>query len=146
MRASVEEAVTMLLEAEDDNPDARKISELFQLDIRSDDTTLDGLGPEQVRQIHQSATDLEETLCAKGVFLVVDRDVLKDGNTWIKCVQADFVAADYVPAQRYLGWMKMTTQSVADLWFHLEYRSVGLDEFAPLTIGGMHLEIWEGAD
>lgn len=152
MRAAVEEELSVLLEVEDDDPDARKLLELFRLDIQSDATTLDGLDLEQVRKIHQSATDLQENLSTKEVFLVADQDVLEDDNTWIKCVQADYVAADYIPrnsrngGQRYFGWMKMGTGLVADLWFQLLFRSGGLDEFAPLTIGGMHLEVWEGTD
>lgn len=147
MRESVGEAIATLLEAEDDDPDVLKLSELFHLDVQSDAATLDGLDFDQIRQVHQSAADLDGTLCTKGVFLVADRDVFEDNdNTPIKCVQANYMATDYDSAERYFGWMKMTTQSVADLWFQLEFRSGGLDEFAPQTIDGMHLEIWEGAD
>jgi hypothetical protein len=146
LRASVHEAITVLLETEDDDPDAQKLSKLFHLDIRSDAATMDGLDLDQVREIHRSAAGLDGDLCTKSVLLVADRDVFKDDSTWIKCVDTNYMAADYDSAERYFGWMKMTTESVADLWFQLEFRSGGLEEFAPRTIGGMHLEVWEGAD
>ena len=147
MRESVKGALAMLDGVKDD---AQILSELFHLDLRSDAATLDGLNLDQIRQIHQSSTDLDNTICHKEAFLVADQDVLEDDNTWIKCVEADYVAPNHVPfsprhfGPRYFGWMKMTTGSVADLWFVLEILYRELSVFAPRTIGGMHLVIWDG--
>jgi hypothetical protein len=75
------------------------------------------------------------------VFLVAD------ATTTIKCVDADYQAADHIPqnrrlgTQRYFGWMPMLASCVAELW--IELGVFPLQNIAPATIGGSHLEVWD---
>ncbi|RYP65974.1 hypothetical protein DL771_008021 [Monosporascus sp. 5C6A] len=141
---------------DDDDAQAReKLSSLFRLDARSDAGLLQHASMDQVRQLYQDnqgGSPLNADLPTHRYFLLADAEVLEDagrGEFWVKCVQPDYVAADYVPknarlggGQRYFGWMKMTTRSVFDLWRELDTRH--LEGIAPQTIGGMHLVMWDG--
>lgn len=84
------------------------------------------------------------------VFFVVDEesiDSIMEKEPWIKCVQVDYDAAQYVPknrrvgGQRYFGWIIMTASSVLGLWESLTDQDLHL--IAPPTIGGLHLTVWD---
>lgn len=134
---------------------ALQLLSLFRLDLHSDPATLKDADMDRVRQIYRDAVEgvpmhADRQSCFR-LFLLVDDEVLAgaaNGESWIKCVQVDYDAADYVPrntrvgGQRYFGWMKMTTRSLLDLWSSLQ--SWDLQRIAPPTIGGMHLEVWDG--
>ncbi|KAL1597105.1 hypothetical protein SLS60_008687 [Paraconiothyrium brasiliense] len=153
IQSEAKTATASVTESNEDDPDFQKLWSLFHLDVHSDATSLSGLDMDQLREVHRKNNaglnlNDEYTFCTQGVFLLADEEVFADGNAWIKCVQADYVAADYVPknprypTQRYFGWMKMTTRSVADLWYQLGIFR-GLEVIAPQTIGGMHLVVWD---
>ena len=95
------------------------------------------------------------------MFFVADEEVLSDSNPFslfdsnvssasplVKCVKADYEAAEHVPrntrlgwGQRYLGWMLMKCAEVVELWKELELND--LQRIAPKRIGGSHLVVWE---
>lgn len=154
IRSEAKEETAIVTDSDENDPVFQKVWELFRLDVHSDAATLDGLDLDQLREVHKNnngglTMKSEYAWRRQGVFLVADSEVFEDDGSWIKCVQADYVAADFQPrsgrhgSQRYFGWMKMTTESVADLWDQMGVFE-GLDTIAPPTIGGMHLEIWNG--
>jgi hypothetical protein len=159
IRADVAQQVTGTDEAQQADPIAAHILSLFRLDARSDVETLDGFDVEQVRNAYKNKVGGEPMNVnqrGRRCFLLVDKDVLEEHETksdiqghrlWVKCVEADYVASDYIPkntrlgGQRYFGWMKMSTRSVPQLWSILGLR--WLSDVAPATTG----EVWhEEAD
>jgi hypothetical protein len=143
-----------VLEADEDGTGttAQQMLSLLRLDFRSDADTLRDLDMDQVRQVflnHAGGKPVNTELRWFGAFLLADEEVLADvpiatiPERWIKCIQADYIAADYVSKdprrlpQRYFGWMKMTTRSLLELWDQLTRRE--LYSIAPETIGGAHL-------
>lgn len=90
------------------------------------------------------------------VFLFADTEVLSNADAFfVKCVEADYEATDYVPKfvrsrgglmdeQYYFGWMPMKVAEVVALWKELECNE--LEDLAPHKIEGCSLvspEIWE---
>jgi hypothetical protein len=152
IQSEAKEETAIVTGSDENDPTFQKVWQLFRLDVHSDAATLDGLDLDQLREVHNNNNppiEGEYMWRRQGVFLVADSEVFGDDGSWIKCVQADYVAADHVSRnkrygpQRYFGWMKMTTQSVADLWEQMGM-SVDFETIAPPTIGGMHLVIWDG--
>ncbi|KAF2731445.1 hypothetical protein EJ04DRAFT_367798 [Polyplosphaeria fusca] len=135
------------------NPVAQQIMSLFRLDARSKFELLNNLEMDQVRQLYKDGVGgqpMNSDERSRRCFLLADDEVLEGvsyNESWVKCVDVDYIAADHIPrntrlgGQRYFGWMKMATQSVSQLWDMLGSRHlVGI---APPTIGGSHLTVWE---
>lgn len=114
----------------DEDPDAAsKLISLFRLDSRSDQNTQAGLTLDQLRDHYKNSVD-GTPMNTEGlrIFLVADEEVLtavSGGILWIKCVQADYEAADYVPKntrvwgggrQTFFGWGKLTLRSLVEFW------------------------------
>jgi hypothetical protein len=145
-----EEALSITYSAPDD-PEFQEIWSLFRLDARSD-AALAGLDMEQLRSVYDAGNGGEPMNAdypTHRVFLLADDEVLADvGADIVKCVDANYRAADYASqnprlgGQRYFGWMPMKAGSAAELWTNLDMRFI--DEIAPLTIGGSHLVVWDG--
>jgi hypothetical protein len=141
-------------------PAAPTLRSLFHLDPRSDPDTLDGASMEHVRKLYQegeaSPRDgkrpiMHENELTHRYFLLADAEVLDAvgrGDFWVKCVQADYADADYVPrnpfagGQTYFGWTKMTTRSILELWSDLTVRD--LVDVAPRVIEGKQREYYDG--
>lgn len=138
---------------EKDDAHVGPILGLLRLDFRSDAALLDNAGMDQLRHVYKEATGgvpMNADEPNYRVFLFVDEESMAsitDKEPWIKCVQVDYDAAQYVPrnrrvgGQRYYGWMKMNASSVFGLWEQLTDRD--LYEIAPPTIGGFHLVVWD---
>ena len=138
--------------ATEDDAGFQEIWSLFRMDSRSD-AALAGLDMDQLRQRYNNGDGgppMNQDHRSHQVFLVADDEVLSsvDATTTImKCVDADYQAADHVPqnwrlgTQRYFGWMPMLASCVAELWVELEI--FPLQRIAPATIGGSHLEVWD---
>ncbi|KAF9871212.1 hypothetical protein CkaCkLH20_11381 [Colletotrichum karsti] len=159
IRAQVAEELDVHREDDDQQETIDQLLNLFRIDFRSDATLLQGKSIDELRQLFLNPADTGDTrppLNADaptrppqyGYFLLADTEVLGSPDSWVKCVQADYMAANYVPrnarvgGQRYFGWMKMTTRSLLELWNELAARA--LDSIAPETVGGMHLITWDG--
>ena len=137
----------------EESPKYKEICSLFRLNTQSDASTLDGLGRDQVRQIHLAIPShaTNSAYRSRRVFLLADEDVLTGQYLgWLKCVDLDYQETVYDPQwnsrgmrQRYFGWTKMTTGSVLGLWN--ESGDHGLECIAPPSVGGEVLEIWESA-
>ncbi|KAH7093222.1 hypothetical protein FB567DRAFT_170067 [Paraphoma chrysanthemicola] len=133
-----------------DNPAVQQLWSLFRLDARSD-PALDSLSMEQLRLLYRNGdggVPMNADFRSHRVFLLADEEVLSDADAClIKCVEADYEAADHVPrntrlgGQRYFGWMPMRSAEIMELWKELE--SEDLSTIAPPTIGGSHLSLWE---
>ncbi|KAH7377901.1 hypothetical protein BKA66DRAFT_421812, partial [Pyrenochaeta sp. MPI-SDFR-AT-0127] len=96
---SAESGLNMLNEAEDDPLTTTKVFTLFELDARSDPTTLEGLILELVRELCNEGTGgqpMNTTGITWRVFILADAKVLADPDV-IKCVAADYNAAEWVP-------------------------------------------------
>lgn len=89
---------------------------------------------EEVRQLYHDDTGGEPLNSGRGswqVFVLVDEEVLANPSI-IKCVGADYKAADFVPkntryyGQRYLGWLRMFLcapfYSVAGTGYHFIWK------------------------
>lgn len=138
--------------ATEDDASFQEIWSLFRMDARSD-AALAGLDMDQLRQRYNNGDGgppMNKDHRSHHVFLVADDEVLSSVDattTTIKCVDADYQAADLIPrnwrlgTQRYLGWMPMLASCVAELWVELGF--FPLQKFAPATIGGSHLEVWD---
>ncbi|KAH6639117.1 hypothetical protein C7974DRAFT_126550 [Boeremia exigua] len=135
---------------EADDPAVQEIWSLFRLDARSD-PALDGLSMEQLRLQYRNSdggVPINADLWSHRVFLLADKEVLLDTNAFLlKCVEADYEAADHVPrntwlgGQWYFGWMLMRSAEIVELWKELEFYD--LDRIAPRTVAGCHPEIWK---
>jgi hypothetical protein len=133
-----------------DDPAVQQVWSLFRLDARSD-PALEGLSMEQLRLLYRNGdggVPMNADLRSHRVFLLADEEVLSNANVFpLKCVEADYEAADHVPRdwrvgrQRYFGWMPMRSADIVGLWKELEFNA--LERIAPQTIGGSHLVIWE---
>lgn len=153
IHAQVADGVNAYCGEEGDQPRRHLIS-LFRLDPRSDLDLLKDADMDRVRHIYRESAGGapmhgEEQTCFR-LFPLADEEVLTGvpkSQFQIKCVQADYKAADYVPrntpmgGQRYFGWMKMTTRGLLDFWSLLRVRN--LESIAPPTIGGMQLTVWD---
>lgn len=135
---------------------------LFQLDIKDDQSVLEGASADRVREIIKKTEPrptydepLGGTLTTlQGVFLYVDDEVLetvRQATTttrppWIKMVELDY-DPDYhkgnvrVP-RNYFGWMKLSIESLYEVWQRLEGRD--LWKVAPLNTDETLLTIWDG--
>tara|TARA_R110002003_G_scaffold118_6_gene10554 strand:- start:478 stop:1092 length:615 start_codon:yes stop_codon:yes gene_type:complete len=133
-----------------DDPTVQQVWSLFRLDARSD-PALKGLSMEQLRLLYRNGdggVPMNADLRSHRVFLLADEEVLSDADAFlVKCVEADYEAADHVPrntrlgGQRYFGWMPMRSAEIVELWKELEFND--LERIAPRTIAGSHLKIWE---
>ncbi|APA10646.1 predicted protein [Sclerotinia sclerotiorum 1980 UF-70] len=128
------------------NEEAQLLWSLFDLDLKVN-STLKDLDMDDLRKTHQEGGSQN----GRGCFLLVDQEVLTDvdgkGDYWIKCVQADYKASDYVPrnsrvTQRYFGWLKVKIKKTFELWEKLVMFGE-LERIAPPTIGGVQV-IWDG--
>ena len=150
-----QETAESMTDSDPDEPEFRKLISLFRLDARSEQDTLSGLDMFQLRDVYNKNGAGGAPMNADHhghyqLFLLADEEVLTDpGLEMVKCVEVGYVADRYVPrnagrgeTQRYFGWMKMGVETVPALWDELGSRN--LDAIAPPTIGGMHLEMWEG--
>jgi hypothetical protein len=143
-------ATLKVCETTADDPAVQQVWTLFRLDARSD-PALEGLSMEQLRLRYRNGdggVPIQPALPQQRVFLLADEEVLSDADaSLVKCVEADYEAADHVPrhtrmgGQSYFGWMPLKTGEIVALWKELEYLT--LEEIAPPTIGGSHLVIWE---
>ncbi|KAH7377903.1 hypothetical protein BKA66DRAFT_443151 [Pyrenochaeta sp. MPI-SDFR-AT-0127] len=134
-----------------DDPAIQQVWSLFGLDARSD-PALEGLSMEQLRLLYRNGdggVPINADFRSHRVFLLADEEVLSDADAvFIKCVQADYEAGDYVPrntwlgGQSYFGWMPMKAAEIVELWKELEYND--LQRIAPRAIGGNHLKTWGG--
>jgi hypothetical protein len=107
-----------------DDPAVQQIWSLFRLDARSD-PTLDGLSMKQLQLLyrtHDGGVPINADLRSHRVFLLADEDVLSAAATFlVKCVVADYEAADHVPrntwqgGQWYFGWMRMRSAEIVEL-------------------------------
>jgi hypothetical protein len=97
-----------------DDPVAQHIMNLFRLDVRSDPEMLENRNMDGLRVFYNESgggepMNVNDT--RRRHFLLVDYEVLASGfgrGTWLKCVDADYVAENYVPknnrvTQRYFG-------------------------------------------
>jgi hypothetical protein len=142
-----------MLRARNDKTDStpEEMLSRLRLDFRSDADVLKNLDMDQVRQVflnHVGGKPVNTELSWCRLFLLADEEVLADvpgapeEKRWIKCVQADYIPADYVPKiarmllQRYFGWTKMTTRSFVDLWEELATKE--LSEIAQGAMDGAH--------
>lgn len=144
-------------------PAAPTLRSLFHLDPHSDPDTLDGLSMEDVRKLYQEESEgagprggkkrpiMHGNTPTRRYFLLADAEVLGAvgrGEFWVKCVQADYDDADYVPrnpfmgGQAYFGWTKMTTRSILELWSDLAVRD--LVDVAPRVVEGEQVAIYDG--
>lgn len=118
MRTDAYAAILRMCNTTASNPAVENVWVLFRVDARSD-PTLDGMGMAQLRLLYRNGeggVPMNSELRSHRVFLVADEEVLLSGDAdaaVIKCVQADYVAADYVPGntwvggQSYFGWMRV---------------------------------------
>ncbi|ETS75313.1 hypothetical protein PFICI_12257 [Pestalotiopsis fici W106-1] len=146
---------------DEENDEQRQMAEtlqaLFRLDTHSDITLLQDKPMDDLRELFLRSVEDDHGAFRPhqcGYFLLADSEVLQDAGRavnpefWVKCVQGDYVAANYTPknnrmgGQRYFGWMKMTTRSMLELWDQLNVRD--LASLAPKTIGGLHVTTWNG--
>ena len=127
---------------------AKNLLELLDFRAISDAATLDGASHDKLRELYKAFLQQEglaDTIQRQRPFFVADAEVLADDLKWIKCLDVPYDPhlewyIDRDP-QRYFGWMKMVTNGVAELYSKLS--GFSMEELAPATIGGMHLEIWE---
>lgn len=139
-------------------PVAQHILSLFHLDVRDRPPVLAGLRMEHLRVAFKNENggrpmnaDRPERRC----FLFVDKAVMEayaamaDSPTkrpWFKRVEVDYVADDHIPrntrlgGQRYFGWMKVSIDSVPQLWSLLEVK--WLVDIAPPAPDGVDPEVW----
>ncbi|KAG8156910.1 hypothetical protein KVR01_013323 [Diaporthe batatas] len=141
-------------------PAAPTLRSLFRLDPRSDPDRLDGLSMDQVRELYQEGEAnprdgkmpiMHAYNPTRRHFLLADAEVLDAvgrDEFWVKCVQADYHDAHYVPkhpfmaGQAFLGWTNMTTRSILELWWDLANRDlVGI---APPVIKGQQTTLYDG--
>lgn len=121
-----------------------KAEDLFNLDARSDPSTLDGLTLEQVRHLYHESGGGQPMNTDKDpwrVFILADEEVLTNPDLGvIKVVAADYDAVACIPRnprfgpQRYFGWLKMSSAHVLTLWFQLEIYT--LEQVGNHTEGG----------
>jgi hypothetical protein len=131
---------------------AQQLWSLFYLDARSD-PALEGLSIEQLRLLYRNSdggVPVNADLRSHRVFLFADEEVLSNADaSLIKCIEADYEAADYVPRnsrgglgeQYYFGWMPMKVAEIVALWKELEDND--LERLAPQMIEGNSPKIWE---
>lgn len=109
----------------EDDPGFQQIRSPFRIDARSD-AALAGLDVDQLRLLYNNNIDggppMNADLRSHRVFLVADDEILSDVDaSTVKCVEADYQAADHIPrntrlgGQRYFGWMSMRAGSVVEL-------------------------------
>lgn len=135
---------------------------LFRLDVKEDQSMLEGVSMDRVREMIKETdprpTDdepLSGTLTTlQGVFLYVDDTVLEAAQTqscsrptWVKIVELDYKPEQHkgnrrVGLQSYFGWMKLSTQSIFQLWQDMEGQD--LWKFAPRNSDERLLTIWDG--
>jgi len=152
IRAQAHAATLRLCETTADDPAMQWLWSLFRLDARSD-PALDGLSMEQVRLLYRNGDGgvaMNADFRSHRVFLFADAEVLSKANAiLVKCVEADYEAADYVPRHSrgglgkhyYFGWMPMKAPEVVALWKELEVND--LEDIAPRMIEGRSPKIWE---
>ncbi|RKU43159.1 hypothetical protein DL546_003244 [Coniochaeta pulveracea] len=136
---------------------------LFKLDVKEDESMLEGLSMDGVRDMIKETdprpTDDEPlggTLTTlQGVFLYVDDEVLEAARTatgshppWVKMVELDYNPDQHkgnrrVGPRSYFGWMKLSTASLFQLWQDLEAQD--LWRLAPRNPDERLLTIWDGA-
>jgi hypothetical protein len=143
-------ATSRVCQATADDPAVQQIWSLFRLDARSD-PTLDGLSMEQLRLLYRTSdgcVPMNADLRSHRVFLLADEEVLSATDAFIvKCVEADYEAADHVPrntwqgGQWYFGWMRMRSAERVELWLELEDED--LERIAPRWVAGSTPEVWE---
>jgi hypothetical protein len=143
-------ATSRVCEATADDPAVQRVWSLFRLDTRSD-PTLEGLSMEQLRLLYRNGdggVPMNADLRSHRMFLVADEEVLSDADAFlVKCVEADYEAADHVPrntrmgAQWYFGWTRIRSSEIVELWKELEFND--LERIAPRTVAGSHPEVWE---
>jgi hypothetical protein len=82
------------------------------------------------------------------LFLLADEEVLSDADAFlVKCVEADYEAANHVPrntwqgGQWYFGWMPLRSAEIVELWLELEYED--LQRIAPRTVAARDPDIGE---
>lgn len=139
-------------------PTAQHIMSLFHLDVRSDPAALGGLNMDDLRKVYKDQVGgrpMNADWKERKFFLLVDQEVVDahrnrpddaEYKPWIKCVDVEYVATDYVPRnprvgpQSYFGWMKLSTRSVPQLWTDFETR--WLSELAPRILEGKDVEVW----
>lgn len=156
-------------ERTDGEPDtqAQEILSLFRLDAQSDEQRLPGLTMQQMRDHFLEASNTQDRrpmntfnppMLGNHLFLLVDEEVISAAASgqpegkplWVKCVDADYRAENYVPRnprvrQTYFGWMKMTTRSLVDFREHLEsFRE--FQRIAPYMLNEVGRDglVWDG--
>jgi hypothetical protein len=79
---------------------------------------------------------------------LADEDTPSDAEALlVKCVEANYEAADHVPRNTWLGgqscfgWIPTKSAEVVELWKELEFND--LERIAPKMIAGRHPETWE---
>lgn len=120
---------------------AKNLLELLDFHAISDAATLDGVSHDKLREVYKLFLEQENfthRITRQRPFFVADTEVLGDDLKWIKCLDMPY---DDDSDPEYLGWMKMVTDGIVELYSQLS--SLAMYELAPETIGGMHLEIWE---
>ncbi|OAK94636.1 hypothetical protein IQ06DRAFT_298158 [Phaeosphaeriaceae sp. SRC1lsM3a] len=143
-------ATPRVCETTADDPAVQQVWSLFRIDARSD-PALDRLSMEQLRLLYKTgdgSVPMNANLRSHRVFLLADGKVLSDADTFlVKCVSADYEAADHVPrntwqgGQWYFGWMLMKSAEIVELWNELEFED--LERIAPRTVAGRTPEVWE---
>jgi hypothetical protein len=152
IQAQAYAATLGLCETTADDPAMQRLWSLFCLDARSD-PTLEGLSMEKVRLLYRNGDGgvaMNADFRSHRVFLFADAEVLSNADAFfVKCVEADYEAADYVPRhvralldeQYYFGWMPMKVPEIVALWKELE--NIDLEDIAPHMIEGSSPKIWE---
>ncbi|KAI4597534.1 hypothetical protein KJ359_004236 [Pestalotiopsis sp. 9143b] len=135
---------------------------LFQLDVKEDQSALEGASADRVREIIKKTEPrptydkpLGGTLTTlQGVFLYIDDEVLETVRQtpsstyppWIKMVELvydpDHHKGNVRVPRNYFGWMKMSVESLYDLRQRLEGQD--LWKIAPLNTDEALLTIWDG--
>ncbi|PWI64365.1 hypothetical protein PCL_10534 [Purpureocillium lilacinum] len=141
---------------EDEEPDAAsKLISLFRLDSRSDPVTQAEATMHQLRDHYKNRVGgTPMNIESLHVFLVADAEVLtavSERSLWVKCVQADHEAADYVPKnnrvwggsrQTFFGWGKITFRSLVEFWGLTA--PWNLERITPPTMDETQVEVWDG--
>lgn len=121
-----------MTDATEDDAGFQEVWSLFRMDARSD-AALAGLDMVQLRQRYNNGDagpPMNEDHRSHRVFLVADDEVLLSVDattTTIKCVDADYQAADHIPrnwrlgTQHYFGWILMLASCVAELCVELGF-------------------------
>lgn len=102
------------------NADLKRIEKLFSLDLREDQSLLDGLTIRQLRKVClQEQPKVEQSMAGRmfGYVLVADEFVLKDIARGEFVVKA--LAYNWEEGDNYWGWMRIGTGYLLEFWHEL---------------------------